>query len=131
MMILAAYKARLLAVPAVATKLKGGIHVAVVGQNSLRPHILLEMPEAGQDYTHSGPVGLIDAHIRVICRCDTADAALALGDAVVAALENWTGTLSGCWVQLSERFNTAADFESGPNVFRHVSEYTAYYRRTS
>lgn len=131
MMILAAYKARLLAVPAVATKLKDGIHVAVVGQNSKKPHILLELLEAGQDYTHSGPVGLIDAHIKVTCRCDTADAALELGEAVVAALEDWTGTQCGCWVQLSERFNTAADFESGPNVFRHISEYTAYYRRTS
>jgi hypothetical protein len=131
MMILAAYKARLLAAPAVATKLKGGIHVAVVAQNSLHPHILLELVEEGQDYTHQGPVGLLDAHIRVTCRCANAETALPLGDAVVAALENWTGTLSGCWVQLSERFNTAADFEPGPNVFRHISEYTAYYRRTT
>lgn len=129
MIILTAYRARLLAVPAVVLRAPHGVHMGVVPQNQPRPHILLEMPEQGGDYTHSGPVGLYDGHLRVSCRADTFLAATELGDQVVLALQNWTGTYHGCAVQMTEHFNTMADYDNTAKVFRHISEYTAFYTR--
>lgn len=129
MLILAAYKARLKSVSAVTSLISGGIWIGRVGQNDKRPNILILGPEEGQDYSHDGPVGLLDAHIQVICRADTADAASALGDAVVDALEDWAGVQSGCSVQLSERFKRMSDFDNKAEVFRDTSEYTAFYTR--
>jgi len=129
MQLLATYKAALLAVPDVATKLKGGIMVGRVDQNALRPNILLEVPEQGGDYSHNGPVGLYDAHLKVTCRSEVDATAIALGDAVVLALQNWRGTLKGCAVQMTEHFNTAFIFDEGNSVFCHVSEYTSFYSR--
>lgn len=131
MQILAAYKSRLLAAPAVATLVKGGIWIGHVDQSQPRPNILLEMPESGQDYTHSGPVGLIDAHVIVSCRADVDSVASQLGEATDAALRDWTGTLFGCAVQLSSLFNVGLEYDASAKVFRRFSEYTAFFRRTS
>lgn len=127
MQILACYKAALSLAPAISPR----IFVARVDQNAPRPHILLELIETGQDYSHSGPVGLYDAHIRVTCRADVDTQALALGEATILRLQDWRGTLAGCRVQMTEHFNTAADFEAGTNVFRHITEYTAFFTRTT
>lgn len=127
MQILACYKAALSLAPAISPR----IFVARVDQNAQRPNILIELIEQGGDYTHSGPVGLFDAHIRVTCRADVDTQALALGEATILRLQDWRGTLAGCRVQMTEHFNTAADFEAGTNVFRHISEYTAFFTRTT
>lgn len=131
MQLLATYKAALLAVPDVATKLKGGIMIGRVDQNALRPHILLEVPEQGGDYSHSGPVGLYDAHLKVTCRSEVDASAIALGEAVILALQDFHGTLKGCAVQMTEHFDTAFTFDDSNSVFCHVSEYTAFYSRTT
>lgn len=127
MQILAAYRALLLQAPALCPR----VYVASPDQNALHPYILLEMPEQGGDYTHSGPVGLYDAWVKVSCYADTADAANTLGNSVVARLEDWTGTLKSCAVQLTEHFNTAAVYDKDAKLFAHVSEYTAFYSRTT
>lgn len=127
MQILATYKAVLQQAPSLCPR----VYVASPEQNALRPYILLEMPESGQDYSHSGPVGLYDAHVKVSCYADTADAANALGNAVVLRLQDWRGTLKGCSVQMTEHFNTAASFDKDAKLFVHLSEYTAFHTRIS
>lgn len=128
MLILTVYRAVLLAAPTVSSKLNGGIHYGRVDQNEPRPNILLEMPESGADYTHSGPVGLFDGHLRATCRADTFQAATLLGDAVRAVLEDWTGEMFGCRIQLTEHFNSASGFDDKAQVFTHVSEYTSFFQ---
>jgi hypothetical protein len=127
MQILAAYRALIMQAPSLCPR----VYVASPGQNALRPYVLLEMPEQGGDYTHSGPVGLYDAWVKVSCCADTADAANTLGNAVVLRLQDWRGTLKGCAVQMTEHFNTAASFDKDARLFVHLSEYTAFHTRSS
>lgn len=131
MEILSAYRARLLAVSAVATRAVGGIHIASVPQTTIRPNILLELPEQGQDYSHSGPDGLFDGHLRITCRADSVTSAAELGEEVTLALQDWRGIYYGCRVQMTEHFNTMSGYDSAAKVFTHVSEYTAHFTRVS
>lgn len=125
MIILAAYKAVLSQAPAISSS----IYIGRFDQGAPKTSILLELPEQGGDYTHSGPVGLFDAHIRVTCRAEVDSVASALGEAAVLRLQDWQGTQAGCRVQMTEHFNTSADFDSATGVFRHISEYTAFFTR--
>lgn len=127
MQILAAYKAALSIAPAVSPR----IFVSRVDQGAVRPNILLELVEQGGDYSHSGPVGLFDAHIRVTCRDEVDSVVAALGDATILRLQNWRGTAAGCLVQMTEHFNTMAGFDDKNGVFLHVSEYTAFFTRSA
>lgn len=131
MIILAAVKSRLLTSPTILSKAKGGIFIGNAGQASARPHILLEMPESGQDYTHDGPVGLIDAHVVMSCRADVDYEAEELGVAADAMLKSWVGTAAGCNVQLAALFNVHLDYDADAKAFSRVSEYTVFYRRTA
>lgn len=129
MQILTVYRS-LLANDAGITALRtGGIHMGRVSQDDPRPNILIECPESGEDYSHQGPAGLIDAHIRVTARADTFQAATLLGEAIEALLKVWTGTLFDHAVQLTEHFATNASYDDKAAVFTHVSEYTSFYRR--
>lgn len=127
MIILTLYRAVLAETAAVNSKAIGGFHLLRVDQEALRPNILLEMPESGSDYTHSGPVGLYDGHLRVTCRADTFQAAVQLGDAVRAALENWQGQRFGMTVQMTSHFNSAAGYDEGAKVYTSVQEFTAFF----
>jgi len=129
MKILSAIKTRLKGSTEVAALATGGIYLTVVSQSSNRPSILLELVESGQDYSHQGPVGLIDAHVRVTARADTDEAAARLGDAVSGVLRNFVGVEEGCVVQLCAQFNSASGYEPQAKVFTYLTEYTVHYSR--
>lgn len=131
MKILAAIKAYLQKVESVAAAGHTGIFVELVDQNKARPNILLQLVESGQEYSHQGPVGLIDAHVRVTCRADSADKVSALGDVVIRALEVFTGVEADCAVQLCARFDEASGYDEKAKVFTHVSDYTVHFSRLS
>lgn len=109
----------------------GDVHIGMVDQNDPRPNVLIECPESGEDYSHQGPSGLIDAHIRVTARGDTFKSATQLGEAIQTVLKAYTGTLFSHQVQLTEHFATMAGYDDKAKVFTHVSEYTSFYRVTS
>ena len=131
MLILAAYKSVLVATPTVTARAGQRIYLGRVDQNALRPNVLMEMVESGQDYTHSGPVGLFDAHIKITARGDTDQAAFFLGDAIARRLQNWTGSAEGCRVQMTEHFNSSSGYDDANSVFTQVEEFTAYFVRLS
>jgi hypothetical protein len=131
MLILVAYKAVLVATPAVNSKAAGGFFIGRVDQNTVRPNVLLESPESGQDYTHSGPVGLFDAHVRITARADTDQSAFLLGDAIARALQDYRGISQGCSIQMTEHFNSAPGYDDTAKVFTQTEEFTAYFTRTS
>lgn len=131
MIILVAYKAVLVATPAVNNIAQGRFYIGRIDQSALRPNVLLEMPEQGQDYSHSGPVGLFDGHLRITARGDTDQAAFLLGDAIARALQDYQGTSLGCRIQMTEHFNSAASYNNDAHVFEQIEEFTAYFTRTS
>lgn len=131
MLILAAYKSVLLNSPAVSSRAGSRIYLSRVDQNAQRPNILMELAAQGQDYTHSGPVGLFDAHIRITARGDTDQAAFFLGDAIARSLQMWTGSAEGCRVQMTEHFNSASGFDKDNSVFTQVEEFTSFFTRLS
>lgn len=131
MEILVLYRKLLLEDAAIAAIVDNRIYVDQVPQNTQKPNILLEMPDQGQDYTHSGPSGLIDAHLKVTCRADDAQGAATLGRLVVDLLEVWTGNRDGHEVDLTEHFKTSSMFHDKDKVFTHMSEYTSFFRKVS
>lgn len=131
MIILVAYKAVLLAAPTVQQRVGQRIYIGRVGQDAARPNVLLELLEQGQDYTHSGPVGLFDAHVRITARADTDQAAFFLGDAIARCLQNWTGTAESVRVQMTDHFNSVAGFDDVNSVFTQTEEFTAFFTRLS
>jgi hypothetical protein len=131
MIILAAYKAVLLATPMVTNIAEDRFYIGRVGQDVKRPNVLLKSDEQGQDYTHSGPVGVFDAHVRIIARADTDQGAFLLGDAIARALQDYTGTSQGCRIQMTEHFNSASGYDDAGEVFTQTEEFTSFFTRTS
>lgn len=131
MLILSAYKSVLLATPAVNGIVLGRIYISRVDQNAPRPNVLMEMPESGQEYSHSGPAGLFEAHVKITARADTDQASFTLGESIARALQNWTGTAMNCKVQMTEHFNSMGGYDDTAKVFKQVEEFTAFYTRTS
>lgn len=131
MIILACYKSTLAATSAVNTIVSGRIYIGRVDQDALRPNILMEMPESGQEYTHSGPSGLFEAHVKITARADTDQAAFTLGEAIARALQNWTGTALNCKVQMTEHFNSMGGYDDAAKVFTQVEEFTSFFTRTA
>lgn len=130
MEILTVYRYVLLNDATVSGLLGGDVHIETVNQSDQRPNILLEMPESGHDYSHQGPVGLRDAHVRVTARADSRQSAGALGKAIEDALKNWTGMQYSHTVQLTELFRSSSGYDDKASVFLSVSEYTSHFTRS-
>ena len=128
MKILTLVKSVLAADTAVTGLRDGGIFLKRVDQNEPRPNILLDMPEKNDDWTHQGPTGLFDAHLVVHSRGDTDSQAGLLGEAVEAALNDYTGTVYGMTVSQCRHINTMADYDDTAKVFVHVSEFRIVFR---
>lgn len=129
MLILTAYKGVLLANSPIATRARGGIHIGTVEQGALRPNILLSLIGSGQDYTHQGAVALMDAGVKVETRADTDKAAGELGEMVLDLLQDWTGTMFNCWVQLTEHDNSASGYDDKAKLHTYAHEFTSFYRK--
>lgn len=131
MLILAAYKSVIVTIPAITALVGQRIYLQRVDQNAGVPHVLLELLEEGQDYTHSGPTGLFDAHVRITARAATDAAAFTAADAIARALQNWTGEAGGCRVQMTEHFNSYGGFDKDNGLFTQALEFTSFYTRLS
>lgn len=129
MLILTVYKKILQDDAGITALCPGGVHIGNIRQGANRPNILLEMPEEGEEYSHSGPSGLLDAHLKVTCRGDTDKSAALLGDAVMTLLKTWKGTEYSHTVQLTEKFKAEYKYDDSAKVHHHISEYTSFYRR--
>lgn len=127
MEVLTAYRYALLGAPAVVSIVSDRVFYERVDQSALRPNILLQMPESGTDYSHQGPVGLYDGHLKVICRADTFQAASQLAKAVKATLEDWRGVQFGIRVQMTEHFNSMSDYDDRAKVYLAVHEFTSFF----
>lgn len=131
MKILFVYRGILLGNSGITDLVGDRVFIDRVDQNSETPNILLEMPEEGQDYTHSGPSGLFEGHLKVIVRAAGRNERSNLGKLVRELLETWKGTESDLEVQLTEHFNTRSGFEEKAEVFTNTTEYTSFYREVS
>ena len=131
MSILSLYRSALKGEETVSTLLSGNVHIELATQEDTYPNIVIEMPEKGQDYTHSGPSGLFDAHLKFHCRAETKEASIGLGEAVEAFLEDFQAVSSGIELQLTEQFESSFDYDDKHKVFSYLVEVTAFFRRTS
>lgn len=131
MKIMSVYKAVMLENSDISTIVDTRIFVDLVDQNAVKPNILIEMPDQGQEYTHSGPSAVQDAHIKITCRGDTAGDVAALGKLVTDHLKSFIGTRSDLQVMLTEKFKVMSAFDKKAGVFTHVSEYTSFFKEVS
>lgn len=116
---------------AVTAKRRGGIYLNEAEQDSERPNVVLLLVSGGEGYTHMGPDNLHDDLVRVYCRGETAQQAGELGTAVEMALKRWTGVLFGHEVQLIQHLNRNSDYDSGAKIYRQITDFRAFYNRTS
>src|SRR5690606_7145496 len=96
----------LIANATVTAKRGGDVHINAVPQDDAKPNVQLQLVSGLEDFTHSGPSGLIEDRVRVWCRAKTAKDAAALGQAVHDALQGYAGTIDGAAVQLIRRAMT-------------------------
>jgi hypothetical protein len=131
MEILDVYRGLLLATPAVHSQMKGTYNLFVAAQGDLRPNMVLQLGDSGEDYTHQGTSGVVDAEVILISRGDTSAAASQLAKAVHDTVKNFTGTLRGIEVQLTEAMSTKSSYDATNKVFEITSTYTSFYRKVS
>jgi hypothetical protein len=80
-----------------------------------------------EDFTHSGPSGLVEDRVRIWCRAKTADDTAALAGAVHTALQGYVGTVSGADVQLIRRAMETSDYQDGAGIHRAISDYDVHW----
>lgn len=127
MKILTVYKWLLEGTPAVADVLAGKVRIGKAAQNDPKPNILIMMPDEGEGMSHQGVDGLREAHIVIECHANAAEDAGALGQAVVAAMNNYAGSYNGVTVQLTEPIRRGLSFEPTTDDYVYTAEYTAFY----
>ncbi len=128
MKILDVYRGLLLATPAVNSQMKGTYNLFVVAQNDPRPNMLLQLGDSGEDYTHQGTSGVVDAEVIITSRADNASAVSALDKAAHDTLKNYVGTSRGIEVQLTEAMSTKSNYDATNKVFEIERTYTSFYR---
>lgn len=128
MKILDVYRGLLLATPAVNSQMKGHYNLFVVAQGDLRPNMLLQLGDSGEDYSHQGTNGVVDAELIITSRADTAAAVSALDKAVHGTLKDFVGTSRGIEVHLTEAMSAKSNYDATNEVFEIVRTYTSFYR---
>lgn len=118
-----ALRSILLADAGVTAARAGGVNVGANPQTDPLPNVQLMLVSGLEDFTHSGPSGLIEDRVRIWCRGKTANAAAALGEAVHAALQGYVGTVDGIHIQLCRRAMTVSDFQEGANLHRVIIDF--------
>jgi hypothetical protein len=94
------------------------------------PCVVLTQISPGREWTHGGPDGLDRPRIRFDCWAETDTAAVALGRAVQAEMEQ-PRTVAG-WVfhegQIETRRSDVDDMEGGRKAFRILLEFTFFHQ---
>lgn len=129
MKILTVYKALLLDVSEIRDIVGKSVFIEKIDQNTIRPNILLQMPDQGADYTHDGITSLFDAHIKVTCRADTDQMASELGELVVHNFSRFIDTVHDLKIMMTRLDSEMSNYDTSAKVFEQVSEYTSFYRK--
>ena len=119
----AALRSILLADADVTAKRAGGVHVNAVPQDEAVPNVSLMLVSGLEDFTHSGPSGLIEDRVRIWCRGKTANASAELAQAVHSALQGYVGTVAGCHIQLCRMAMTISDYQDAAKVHRVIIDF--------
>lgn len=124
---LAIVRAILSASTAVTGKRAGGIWSNAADQNDPLPNVQIMLVSGLEDFTHSGPSGLIEDRVRVWCRGKTDRQAAELGAAVHSALQGYVGTIEGANVQLIRRVMTVSDYQDAAKVHRCIIDVELHW----
>lgn len=127
MKILAVIRKMLLDNAGVTAACPGGVHVNAVEQGAAMPNVMLMLVSGLEDFTHSGPSGLVEDRVRIWCRAKTPNETAALSQAVHTALQAFVGTVSGVNVQLIRRVMATSDYQDGAKVHRAISDYSVHW----
>lgn len=119
----AALRSILIADAGVTAKRAGGVNVNANPQNDALPNVQLMLVSGLEDFTHSGPSGLIEDRVRIWCRGKTANAAADLAGAVHSALQGYVGTVAGCHIQLCRASMTISDYQDAAEVHRVIIDF--------
>lgn len=101
----------------------GGVHVNAAPQNDPTPNVVLMLVSGLEEFTHSGPSGLVEDRVRVWCRAKTPKAAAELGQAVHDALQGYVGTIEGAAVQLIRRAMSTSDYQEAAELHRAIIDF--------
>ncbi|MBU4529777.1 MAG: DUF3168 domain-containing protein [Hoeflea sp.] len=113
----------LLADAGVTAKRTGGVHTNAAPQEDAMPNVVLLLVSGLEDFTHSGPSGLVEDRVRVWCRGKTAREAGELGAAVHAALQGYVGEVGDAYVQLCRVAMSTSDYQDSANVHRSIIDF--------
>ena len=113
----------------ISEKVGDRVYLEVADQNESYPNIILSMPDTGQDYTHSGPTGLFDGQLIVVCRSKARSEVNKLGWLVTEFLETWKGRREGVIVELTEFTNHATGYDEKSETFKFTIEFTSFFKK--
>lgn len=111
----------------VTAKRSGGIHMNAIPEGEAKPNVQLMLVSGLEEFTHSGPSGLIEDRVRIWSRGKTAKEAAELGQAVHDALQGYVGTVDGAAVQLIRRVMTTSDYQDAAKVHRHIADFDVHW----
>ncbi len=131
MLILTCYRGVLLANAPISARARGGVHLGTVEEGARRRNVLLSLIGMGQDYRHQGAVALMDAGVRIEARADTPQAAGELGEMILDLLQDWTGTMFNCAVQMTKHENSMSGYDDVRKVHTYTHEFTSFYRKVA
>ena len=112
---------------AVTEKRAGEIWVNAADQNDPLPNVQMILVSGLEDFTHSGPSGLIEDRVRIWCRGKTDRQAAELGAAVHGALQGYVGVVDDANVQLIRRVMTVSDYQDGAKVHRCIIDVEVHW----
>lgn len=124
---LAAVRAILLASSAVTAKRAGGVHTNAIPAGDGQPNVQLMLVSGLEEFTHGGPLGLVEDRVRIWCRGKTAREAAELSAAVDAALQGYVGTIAGATIQLCHRVMMRSDYQDAAEVHRAIADYDVHW----
>lgn len=69
------------------------IYPQVIPQDAEMPAMAYQRISGPRDHAHTGPTGLVSARVQLTCMAASYDGAKALGEAVRAAMDGYSGTM--------------------------------------
>lgn len=122
-----ALRAVLLADAGVAALVTARVWPAKLPQTAVLPAVVYQRVSTTGDVALETPVGPIRSRVQLSAWATTFGQARQLGEAVVHALNGWSGTAGGKTVQLVRLVNWLDDYEPGPpERFRVIVDVYVY-----